>query len=82
MGVSASSSMAALFPGRPSDRVNKLAAEICRPEGGLVNRYRSTTPGKLWLEVLLIHPAELESVDIQMFHEAYRPHDEKHRGIY
>lgn len=61
------------------ERVNKLGASIVEP-AGLVGRYRSITPGKPWLEVLLIHASDLDTVNIQMFHEAFRPRHEKHDG--
>ena len=61
------------------ERVNKLGAAVAGPEG-LVSRYRSITPGKPWLEVLLIHASHLDDANPQMFHEAFRPRHEEHGG--
>lgn len=61
------------------ERVNKVGATITGADG-LVSRYRSTTPGKPWLELLLIHASHLDVVDSNMFHDAFRPTNEEHGG--
>ncbi|OAL28414.1 hypothetical protein AYO22_02868 [Fonsecaea multimorphosa] len=60
-------------------RVNQLGRAIAAPKG-LVHRYRSLTPGKPWLEVLLIHTADVASVSRETLHEAYHPQQEKYGG--
>lgn len=61
-------------------RVNALGASIER-QGGLANRYKALSSGKSWLEVVLIHASSLNETSLNMFHEAYRPSDEKHGGM-
>ncbi|KAL2401279.1 Phenol hydroxylase [Exophiala dermatitidis] len=61
------------------ERVNRLGEAIAEP-GLLVHRYRSLTPGKPWLEVLLIHTADVASVSLETLHEAYHPQQEKYGG--
>ena len=57
------------------DRLNVLGDKLIAPEG-LLKRYNSSRNGTYPIELLLIHSADVEHIEMADFHSAFFPFDE------